>query len=163
MRFRTAAPAALVLLLAARAWCAPAAAPDFALKDAAGKTVRLSALRGQTVLLDFFATWCDSCQEALPFYRTLSQRASSGTLTMLGIDEGDRAKTVAAFAKKNGVTYPVLLDADREAYDAYRVRGLPTAVLIGADGTILDRWSGFDVAVSSSIERAVRATPARPR
>jgi peroxiredoxin len=118
---------------------AAALAPGLSLKDLAGKPVRLEDLRGKVVLVDFWATWCDSCLDSLPVYEKLYETRKADGLVVLGVDEDARAKGVAAFAAKRGVTYPVVLDADKDAYYAWRVRGLPSAFLIDADGHVA-RW-----------------------
>lgn len=133
---------------------AVAAAP-FSLKDLSGKTVKLSDFRGKVVLLDFWATWCDSCLESLPVYQKLHETRRQDGLVVLGVDEDSRAKGVAAFASKHGVSYPVLLDSDKEAYYAYRVRGLPTAFLIGRDGAVARRWTGFQPSDEAQLRQAV--------
>src|SRR5689334_4209825 len=113
-----------------------AAAPGLSLKDVSGKAVRLEDLRGKVVLVDFWATWCDSCLDSLPVYEKLYESRRKDGLVVLGVDEDARSKGVAAFAAQRGVGYPVLLDPDRDAYYAWRVRGLPTAFLLDADGRI---------------------------
>src|SRR5690348_11361212 len=120
-----------------------ALAPGLSLKDLNGKPARLEDFRGKVVLLDFWATWCDSCLESLPVYEKLYESRRGDGLVVLGVDEDARAKGVAGFAAKRGVTYPVLLDTDKDAYYAYRVRGLPTTFLIDANGKIQRQWTGF--------------------
>ncbi len=164
MRFRKQRVVLLFLALIAvcqGGWCAqPSMAPDFALSDLSGKTVRLSDFRGKAVLLEFWATWCDCCANLIPYYEKF-QRQRSGTLTIMGINEGDRANAVSAFAKENGVTYQLLLDSNRKALDAYEIRGLPTAVLIDDEGKIRGRWISFNEDIASEIEKAVSALPRR--
>ena len=134
-----------------------AVTPNFTLKDLSGKAVRLSDFRGKVVLLDFWAAWCDSCLSAGPYYEKLHKRHGSSSFAMVGINEGERAKTVEAFVKKNNITYPVLLDSNKEAFDACGIRGLPSAVLIDDEGKIRGRWAGFDDAAASNLEKSLNA------
>lgn len=134
-----------------------AAAPSLTLKDLSGKAVSLEDYRGKVVLLDFWATWCDSCLESLPVYQQLYQSRRDAGLVVLGIDEDARAKGVAAFAAAHGVGYPVLADPGKKAFYAYRVRGLPTAFLIDGEGRIARRWVGFQKEDAASLRSSVDA------
>jgi thiol-disulfide isomerase/thioredoxin len=117
-------------------------APDFALTSPDGKTVTLSSKKGRVVLLNFWATWCDSCKEEIPVLKrlSLSQAADGFELLSVSVDD-DPTKAVPPFAAKYAVTYP-LLYADRRTMDAYAVRMLPTTFLIAADGSIVRRYVG---------------------
>ncbi len=140
--------AALAVLLAAAgalSACggggADRAAPDFSLPSAAGKTVTLSGQKGRVVLLNFWATWCDSCKEELPSLQALEAR-DGGRFVLLAVSvDDDPAKVVPAFAAAHGLTFPILY-ADRTVVDAYAVRDLPTSYLIAPDGSIVRRYVG---------------------
>lgn len=134
---------------------AAAVAPGLSLRDLSGKPVRLADLRGKVVLVDFWATWCDSCVDSLPVYEKLYESRKKDGFIVLGVDEDARAKGVAAFAGKHGAAYPVLLDPDKEAYYAWRVRGLPSAFLIDADGSVARQWTGFQKEQAGQLTGAV--------
>jgi thiol-disulfide isomerase/thioredoxin len=118
-------------------------APDFALRDLRGATVRLSALRGRPVLLNFWATWCLPCRREMPAlerayrrYQVQGRGHAGGTPLILGIDAGaeDRA-TVAGFARRWGITYPLLLDPlFQVTLVDYRVIGIPTSIVVDSRG-----------------------------
>ncbi len=117
-------------------------APDFSLASRQGGTVTLSAQKGRVVLLNFWATWCDSCKEELPLLQEL-QRTRAGDrfeLLALSVDD-DPAKAVPPFADAHRLRFPILY-ADRRTQDAYAVRLLPTSYLIAPDGTIARRYVG---------------------
>ena len=117
-------------------------APEIQGTDVAGHPVRLSAWRGQVVLLNFWATWCPPCVEEMPdLVRVAGQFAGQG-LTVLGAsaDVGD-AEHVAAFVRAHHITYPVLL-ATQEQVDAYGVTVLPTSFLIDRHGIVRHRYLG---------------------
>lgn len=141
-------PAELAVLLAAAASLAACggggadrAAPDFTLPSVSGKPVSLSGQKGHVVLLNFWATWCDSCKEELPSLRALEKR-DGGRFVLLAVSVDDApAKTVPPFAAAHGLDFPILY-ADRAVVDAYAVRALPTSYLIAPDGTIVRRYVG---------------------
>ncbi len=117
-------------------------APDFTLAAPDGSSVKLSAKKGRVIVLNFWATWCDSCKEELPALRALQARSGDGTFELLAVSVDDSpAKVVPTFAAAHGLTFP-LLYADRRTLDAYAVRMLPTTFLIAPDGVIARRYVG---------------------
>jgi peroxiredoxin len=135
----------------------PSPAPEFALPDLNRKTMFLSDLRGHPVLVDFWATWCDPCRESIPSYEKLYMERRDAGFVVVGIDEDDEKADVAVFARKNGIAYPLLRDPKRVAYDAFRVRGLPTAFLIDGKGRIVRRWDAFNAGTVYEVEQALAA------
>ena len=132
-----------VVVLALAACGAPAGsrqAPAIVLPDLAGKTVDLAAYRGKPVLVNFWATWCDSCKEEMPALERLTLR-SEGKFAVVGVSMDEDAAAVPPFVKAHQLTFPILL-ADQKVSAAYAVRGLPTAYLIDAEGRIVRRWVG---------------------
>jgi len=144
--------AALVLGLAA---CGDPAgsrqAPEFALQDLAGKTVSLASFRGKPVLVNFWATWCDTCQKEMPDLEELS-RLSGGRFSVIGVSMDENQSAVPPFIKEHKVTFPILY-SDGKVSAAYAVRGLPAAFLIDAEGRIARRWVG--VVDVRSVEREI--------
>ncbi len=121
---------------------ASGAAPDFSLSAPDGRSTRLSSKKGRVVVLNFWATWCDSCKEELPVLQELQKRSADGRFDLLAVSvDDDPAKVVPPFASAHGLNFP-LLYADRKTMDAYAVRMLPTTFLIAPDGTIARRYVG---------------------
>ena len=117
-------------------------ARDFAFPDLAGKTVSLSAYKGQVVLVDFWATWCDPCIEELPELKALHERYKGRGFTLLAISmDALGAKAVSSFVKEHAVPYPVLLSGG-EAPEGWPMHGIPTAFLVNRDGLIVRRYLG---------------------
>ena len=135
--------AALVLGLAA---CGEPAgsrqAPALVLPDMAGKTVSLSSFKGKPVLINFWATWCDTCRVEMPEIEALHKRVSGEGAVILGISMDENAyQAVPPFIRQHKITFPILV-ADRAASAGYAVRGLPAAFLIDPEGRIARRWIG---------------------
>jgi peroxiredoxin len=113
-----------------------AMAPDFGLEDLAGRTVRLSQLRGKPVLLNFWATWCPPCRAEIPALQAAHEHYGDAAV-ILGIDIRETAAQVLEFAPRYGLTYPILLDQDGKVSESlYGVQGVPTSLVIGADGIV---------------------------
>jgi peroxiredoxin len=112
------------------------AAPDFAPQVVAGAPLeRLSRLRGQVVLLDFFATWCGPCLEAMPEVERLHEQLGPRGLRVVGISPED-APTVAAAARSHGLRYTLVSDPGEAIAARYHVYALPTAVVIDRKGVV---------------------------
>ena len=111
------------------------AAPAFSLDTTAGATVTLGSLRGRLVVLHFWATWCGACRREMPLLQEIP-RDHADDVTILGIDLGERAQKVSAYAKDADLTFPILLDPRGKVAGAYGVLGLPVTLLVGADGKI---------------------------
>jgi len=112
-------------------------APDFALKDADGKVVRLSDYRGQVVLLDFWATWCGPCKFEIPWFMEMQRKQKDRGFTVLGVSmDDDGWEVVKPFISRIGVNYRVLMGNDQTAQLYGGIDALPTTFLIDREGRI---------------------------
>ncbi|MCU7495443.1 MAG: redoxin domain-containing protein [Ignavibacteria bacterium] len=124
-------------------------APDFKLRDLEGKEVSLSSLKGKTIILDFWATWCPPCRASFPGMKKAVEKYSSRPdVRFLFIDTRERVedkkKNAADFLSKNQYPFHVLLDNESKVNELYKVPGIPTKVVIGKDGLIKFKVIGFD-------------------
>ena len=121
------------------------AASDFHWYDSNGKKISLSDLKGKTVLINFWATWCGPCKKELPDIENLSKTFASKGLVVIGVsvDKGsDLLSDVSNFVSQNGLTYQIVIDNDNVA-DAYgNINAIPTSFLVNKDGKIVDKWIG---------------------
>jgi peroxiredoxin len=128
-------------------------APDFSLQDLDGRTVRLADLKGKVVLVEFWATWCPPCREAIPSLERLHRTYGGRGLVTLGVSlDEDRWDSVASFARENGITYTVLR-GDESVSSAYAVRMIPLTVLVNKEGFIARQYVGGD---EKSLERDIK-------
>ena len=118
-------------------------APNFEGQDLDGNIVRLSDFQGQPVILNFWATWCDSCEAEIPsLERVLQERKDEG-LVVLGVDWGEgRVSAARSFLDRLGATYVTVMDPTGKIGDTYRVRGLPLTLAIDQDGVIRELVGG---------------------
>jgi cytochrome c biogenesis protein CcmG/thiol:disulfide interchange protein DsbE len=118
-------------------------APEFALKDADGKTVRLSDYKGKVVLLDFFATWCGPCKIEIPWFMQFERRHRDRGFSVLGVSMDDEGwEVVKPFLARLGVNYRVVIGDDATAQAYGGVEALPTTFLIDRDGRVAAKHVG---------------------
>jgi cytochrome c biogenesis protein CcmG, thiol:disulfide interchange protein DsbE len=111
-------------------------APDFAIKKAQGVYApQLSSMKGQVVLLDFWATWCMPCMEALPHMQQLHERLGKKGLRVIGVTSEPWQK-VGDVVKRRGLTYGQISDEENLIGMRYLVTALPTIIVIGKDGKV---------------------------
>jgi peroxiredoxin len=117
-------------------------APPFTLMDVNGGMVSLSDFKGKVVILDFWATWCPPCKREIPDFITLQSEYASKGLQIVGValDQPDK---VRAFAKQNGMNYPVLLGSDQISALYGGIEGIPTTFILDKNGNIVNRFEGF--------------------
>ena len=154
------AAALLVLLLAvlmnSRAAAAPEWAPQIELIDYEGTTHKLSDFRGQTVLLNFWASWCGPCRSELPELARLA-REYEGKARFIGVNltVRDDVRVSKALLKKVNVPYLNLLDQQGKAAIDFRVQAIPTTFLIDPEGKVVGRVLGANVeGVKELLEKA---------
>jgi peroxiredoxin len=112
-------------------------APDFALKDADGRPVRLSDFRGKVVLLDFWATWCGPCKIEIPWFVEMQRSNRDRGFEVLGVAMDDEGwEVVKPFITSIGVNYRVMIGDDPTAQSYGGVDALPTTFLIDRSGKI---------------------------
>jgi len=115
---------------------AGAPAPDFTLKDLSGNDVTLSSLKGQVVLVNFWATWCSPCRFEMPAIQQRYEALKDQGLTVLAVDADEPIEDVAPFINAYQLTFTVLLDPSATVNDLYRIRGYPTTFFVDREGMI---------------------------
>lgn len=116
---------------------------DFTLKDQYGNTHTLSDYRGKTVFLNFWATWCSPCRAEMPdiqkLYEEFQQEEEDIVILGVAAPSLGREKSeegIKGFLEENGYTYPVLMDTEAEAFQAYGINSFPTTFMIDKDGNV---------------------------
>lgn len=109
---------------------------DFKLEDLQGKTWELKDLRGQVVLVNFWATWCPPCRKEMPDLEGLYEKFKAQGFVVLAISDEDAAKVQQFLADRN-ITYPVLLDHGRKVNEEFRIEGIPKSFVYDRQGKLV--------------------------
>jgi cytochrome c biogenesis protein CcmG/thiol:disulfide interchange protein DsbE len=112
-------------------------APNFSLKDADGKTVKLSDYKGKVVLLDFWATWCGPCKIEIPWLKEFQRKYKDKGFEVIGISMDEEGwQVVKPFVNETGINYRIVIGDDSTAQLYGGVDALPTAFVIDREGRI---------------------------
>lgn len=124
----------------------------FALASVEGKRISLKALRGQVVVLNFWATWCNPCQEELPEFERLQRRYGKRGLKILSVSLDGNIENVRSFLKKNDLKLTALWDQKKRLAAAYNVEAMPSTYIIDRYGVVRYVHKGFSRAEFKRIE-----------
>ncbi len=113
-----------------------AVAPNFVLTSNTGKPVALADLKGQVVLINFWASWCGPCRQEMPILDQLYRSYQAAGFTLLGVNVEPNAADAEKFLKGTPVTFPILLDPKSTVSKLYEVSGMPSTIIVDRDGKI---------------------------
>jgi peroxiredoxin len=147
----------LVVAASASSAIAPTTpAPDFSLHAMTGPNMRLRDQRGRVVMVNFWATWCAPCRQEMPHLNRLYQKYRSSGFVLLGVNVDEDASKAADVAAKLGITFPVLLDADKSVSKLYDLSTMPSTVLIDRDGKVRYVHRGYLAGYEDAYEKQIR-------
>lgn len=116
-------------------------APDFSLLDMQDSMLKLSAEKGNPVVLNFWSINCAPCIEEIPLLQEMTDRSPNG-LVVLAVNMEDPENRIESFIKSNKITYTVLQDSDGKISNLYHVAAYPVTYFIDRDGIIQDQHTG---------------------
>ncbi len=117
-------------------------APSFELKDTEGRTWKISDLKGKVVLLNFWASWCDSCKEENPSIQNLiNAEKGNDKFVFISVLYKDDPSRAMEYMKANGFNFTVLID-DKNIANEYGITGVPETFVINKNGIIKEKVVG---------------------
>jgi len=119
-------------------------APAFSLPDLQGKRVDLAQFKGKVLVIDFWATWCPPCREAIPELIAMKKKYGPRGFDIVGISMDENpARVVPPFIEHYGINYPVVMADAQVSSDFGGIFGLPTTFIVDRDGNIAQRYIGY--------------------
>ncbi len=139
-------------------------APDFVLPALTGSPVALHELRGDVVVIDFWASWYAPCRESLPILDEMAREFAGEGVRVLAVDVQEDEATARAFATQVGLeAAPVLIDRRGDVAIAYTTTTIPRTIIVGRDGKVSEVIAGYGPGDHEHLRRAIERAAARPR
>ncbi|HBY95008.1 MAG: TlpA family protein disulfide reductase [Ardenticatenaceae bacterium] len=111
--------------------------------DLDGHTWTLTELEGRPYVLSFWASWCGPCREELPEMQRLAGEFASKGVVVILINDGESIDQAQGYLRERGLTLPCILDRTSQLGRRYRVRALPTTIMVASDGRTTARMEGW--------------------
>ena len=134
-----------------------APAPAFQLNSNAGKPVALADLKGQIVLLNFWASWCGPCRQEMPILEQLNRQYHAKGVTLLGVNVEPDSAAAVNWLKATPVTFPILFDTDSKVSQLYEVAGMPNTVIIDRKGVVRYIHRGYNAGAENEYLNQIRS------
>lgn len=131
-------------------------AAEFSLPSRTGEAVSLSSLKGQVVLINFWATWCGPCRKEMPLLEQIQKKYASLGFTMLGVNVEEDTTMMQAFLKDVPVTFPILLDPANGVSKLYNVAAMPSTVIVDRKGNVRYLHQGYKPGDESKYQDMIR-------
>ena len=133
------------------------AAPDFTLKSRNGGNLRLAELRGEVVLVNFWASWCGPCREEMPKLEELHNTFKDLGFTMIGINLDQTPALSKKLLKDITVTFPILFDPENNISEAYGVESMPSTFLVDKNGNWRFLHKGYKAGYEDDYAEQIKA------
>ncbi|GAB7024754.1 TlpA disulfide reductase family protein [Geotalea toluenoxydans] len=131
-------------------------APPINVVTTSGQPVSLANYKGHVLVLDFFATWCYPCKEAIPHLLNLNRKYGKQGLQILGMSVDDGSdKVVKAFIAEKKINYPVAM-VDEDLQIEYGLRSVPTIFVISKKGIVAEKLQGYSEEVGRTLENTIK-------
>ncbi|WP_091660352.1 thiol-disulfide oxidoreductase ResA [Alteribacillus iranensis] len=117
-------------------------APNFILENMSGEKVELEDYRGQGVFLNFWGTYCPPCEKEMPYMENLYSEYKEQGVEILAVNVGESGLVVDRFVDRHDLSFPILMDANKNVLDRYGINPLPSTFLIDENGEVVKVITG---------------------
>ncbi|MCG8671000.1 MAG: TlpA family protein disulfide reductase [Pseudomonadales bacterium] len=131
-------------------------APEITLPGMTGKTVKLSDFRGQVVMVNFWASWCEPCRTEMPLIEDIYNKYKKIGFTVLGVNVDENPKAGKKMLKDIPVSFPVVFDSDNKMIEKYEVQAMPSTYMVDRKGNIRDIHRGYKKGDEKAYENYIR-------
>ena len=151
--------AALILGIAASAYALRPGerAPEIGLRDLDGNNITMASLRGNVVLVDFWASWCEPCAEEMPVLERLYRQYRGQGFRVVGVSQDRTESNVQGFLRQHRVSFPIVHDGAHAVAGRYRPPRMPSSYIVDRQGVVRHVHEGFRAGDARRIESQVRA------
>ena len=118
-------------------------APDFTLKSRSGENIKLSELRGEVVMINFWASWCAPCRQEMPLLEDIYKKFGDLGFTLLAVNVEEDSSKADNLLRDVPVTFPVLYDNTNKVTKLYKVVAMPSTVLVDRNGNLRYLHRGY--------------------
>jgi len=118
-------------------------APDFTLKSRSGENVKLSELRGDVVMINFWASWCAPCRQEMPLLEEMYKKYNDLGFELLGVNVEEDSSKAAELLREVPVSFPILYDNTNKVTKLYNVVAMPSTVMVDRDGKMRYLHRGY--------------------
>ena len=129
-------------------------AMDFRLVDVNAQEVRLADLRGNTIFLNFWTTWCPPCRSEMPDMEKLYQKFKDRHFAMVAVNLRETTEVVKRFTESHRLNFIVVLDQNGDVSRRFRIRSIPTTYILNSRGQVVGavpgprKWNSSDMIAS---------------
>ena len=131
-------------------------APDFTLPTITGKNTRLKELRGQVVLVNFWASWCGPCRQEMPLLDDIYKKYSKLGFVILGINVEQDSSKAKTYLRDVPVTFPILYDTQNTLTKLYDVNAMPTTVIVDRNGNVRYIHQGYKPGYEETYKKQIK-------
>lgn len=131
-------------------------ATNFTLKSRSGKNIKLSELRGEVVMLNFWASWCGPCRQEMPLLEKIHKKYKRLGFTLLGVNVEENSAAAKNYLKDVKVTFPILFDNTNKTSKLYDVSAMPTTILIDRNGNKRFLHKGYKPGYENDYKKQIK-------
>lgn len=118
-------------------------APDFTLKSRSGENIKLSELRGDVVMINFWASWCAPCRQEMPLLEEMYKKYSDLGFVLLGVNVEEDSSLSEELLREIRVSFPILYDNTNKVTKLYKVVAMPSTIMVDRDGKMRYLHRGY--------------------
>ena len=131
-------------------------AANFTLKSRSGKNIKLSELRGEVVMLNFWASWCGPCRKEMPLLEKIHKKYKKLGFTLLGVNVEQDTRAAKRYLKDVKVSFPILFDPANKTSKLYNVSAMPTTILIDRNGNKRFLHKGYKAGYENNYKKEIK-------
>lgn len=131
-------------------------APDFTLPSNQNINIRLAELRGEVIMLNFWASWCGPCRQEMPILDELYTKYSRAGFKIIGVNVDANLEDAKKALKKIPVTFPVLFDTENSISELYDVDSMPTTIMIDRNGKMRYLHRGYKPGYEEDYKKQIK-------